>query len=52
VLGTWPPRLLPGVAVAATHGVIGFGHAVRALRGPGDDAIHFAELAHGTAGGL
>ena len=31
VLGTWWPRLLPGVAAAATHGVIRVGHAVRAL---------------------
>ena len=31
-LETWWPRLLPGVAAAATHGVIRVGHAVRALR--------------------
>ncbi|MEU8329701.1 questin oxidase family protein [Micromonospora sp. NPDC048839] len=31
VLGTWWPRLLPGIAAGATHGVIRVGHAVRAL---------------------
>jgi hypothetical protein len=49
VLGTWWPRLLPGVAAAATHGVIRVGHAVRALRQDGEDAEHLAELAHGLA---
>jgi hypothetical protein len=49
VLGTWWPRLLPGVAAAATHGVIRVGHAVRALLADGDDAVHVAELAHGLA---
>ncbi|MCX4387534.1 questin oxidase family protein [Micromonospora peucetia] len=34
VLGTWWPRLLPGIAAGATHGVIRVGHAVRALRTP------------------
>jgi Questin oxidase-like len=48
-LGTWWPRLLPGVAAAATHGVIRVGHAVRALLTDGDDAVHLAELAHGLA---
>ena len=33
VLGTWWPRLLPGIAAGSTHGVIRVGHAVRALRG-------------------
>ncbi|RKN46424.1 questin oxidase family protein [Micromonospora endolithica] len=32
VLRTWWPRLLPGIAAGATHGVIRVGHAVRALR--------------------
>lgn len=32
VLGRWWPRLLPGIAAGATHGVIRVGHAVRALR--------------------
>lgn len=49
VLGTWWPRLLPGVAAAATHGVIRTGHAVRALLTDGDDAVHVTELAHGLA---
>jgi hypothetical protein len=49
VLGTWWPRLLPGVAAAATHGVIRVGHAVRALLEDGEDAAHVTELAHGLA---
>src|SRR5690348_14201391 len=49
VLQTWWPRLLPGVAAAATHGVIRVGHAVRALSQDGADAEHVAELAHGLA---
>ena len=48
-LETWWPRLLPGVAAAATHGVIRVGHAVRALTGDGEDGDHLAELAHGLA---
>lgn len=32
VLARWWPRLLPGIAAGATHGVIRTGHAVRALR--------------------
>jgi hypothetical protein len=48
VLGTWWPRLLPGIAAGSTHGVIRVGHAVRALRagaaGPARD-----ELAHALA---
>ena len=32
VLVRWWPRLLPGIAAGATHGVIRVGHAVRALR--------------------
>jgi hypothetical protein len=31
VLTRWWPRLLPGIAAGATHGVIRVGHAVRAL---------------------
>ncbi|WP_244875644.1 questin oxidase family protein [Winogradskya consettensis] len=31
VLAVWWPRLLPGIAAGATHGVIRVGHAVRAL---------------------
>jgi hypothetical protein len=49
VLGTWWPRLLPGVAAAATHGVIRVGHAARALLEDGDDTVYVAELAHGLA---
>jgi hypothetical protein len=49
VLETWWLRLLPGVAAAATHGVIRVGHAVRALTEDGEDADHLAELAHGLA---
>jgi Questin oxidase-like len=49
VLETWWPRLLPGVAAAATHGVIRVGHAVRALLEDGEDQAHLAELAHGLA---
>ncbi|HET7246884.1 MAG TPA: questin oxidase family protein [Streptosporangiaceae bacterium] len=48
-LQTWWPRLLPGVAAAATHGVIRVGHAVRALTQDGAGAEHLAELAHGLA---
>jgi len=48
-LQTWWPRLLPGVAAAATHGVIRVGHAVRALTQDGEDADHLTELAHGLA---
>jgi len=49
VLGVWWPRLLPGVAAAATHGVIRVGHAARALLADGEDAVHVTELAHGLA---
>jgi hypothetical protein len=49
VLETWWPRLLPGVAAAATHGVIRVGHAVRALTQDGEDDDHRTELAHGLA---
>jgi hypothetical protein len=44
-LATWWPRLLPGIAAGATHGVIRLGHAASAL-----DALETAprldELAH------
>jgi hypothetical protein len=49
VLGTWWPRLLPGAAASATHGLIRVGHAVRALLTDGEDAVHVTELAHGLA---
>ncbi|MCA6095949.1 questin oxidase family protein [Streptomyces sp. SCA3-4] len=46
VLAAWWPRLLPGIAGAATHPVIRVGHAVRALTTLGEDAPRRAELAH------
>jgi hypothetical protein len=49
VLSTWWPRLLPGAAASATHGIIRVGHAVRALIADGTDAVHVTELAHGLA---
>lgn len=49
VLGTWWPRLLPGLAAAATHGVIRTGHAARALLADGETPAHLTELAHGLA---
>lgn len=49
VLNQWWPRLLPGVAAAATHGVIRVGHSVRCLMADGADDIRIAELAHGLA---
>ncbi|MFB9905455.1 hypothetical protein [Allokutzneria oryzae] len=47
VLTTWWPRLLPGVAAGATHGVIRVGHAVRVLLEDEPTAPRVAELAHG-----
>ncbi|GAA4024210.1 questin oxidase family protein [Allokutzneria multivorans] len=47
VLGTWWPRLLPGVAAGATHGVIRVGHAVRVLLEGSPTAPRLDELAHG-----
>ncbi|MEU8013505.1 hypothetical protein [Micromonospora parva] len=44
VLGTWWPRLLPGIAAGATHGVIRVGHAVRALDSADDNPLRLAEL--------
>ncbi|HEX8005293.1 MAG TPA: hypothetical protein VF482_02580, partial [Trebonia sp.] len=49
VLGTWWPRLLPGVIASAAHGIIRTGHAVRALLADGEDPAHVTELAHGLA---
>ena len=48
VLATWWPRLLPGIAAGATHGVIRVGHAVRALRERETEA-RVAELGQGLA---
>jgi len=38
VLARWWPRLLPGVAAAATHGIIRTSHAARSLAAAEDDA--------------
>ena len=38
VLATWWPRLLPGVAAAATHGIIRTAHAARSLGAAGPQA--------------
>lgn len=48
LLATWWPRLAPGMAAAATHGVIRTGHAVRALR-HGDTPPRQEELRHALA---
>ena len=47
----WWPRLLPGLAASATHGVIRTAHAVRSLRaaGPDPDPLLVDELAQGLA---
>jgi hypothetical protein len=45
VLARWWPRLLPGIAAGATHGVIRVGHAVNAL-GQEESPPRIAELAH------
>ncbi|MGN9811919.1 questin oxidase family protein [Micromonospora sp. BQ11] len=46
VLATWWPRLLPGIAAGATHGVIRVGHAVRALREGQETPERLTELGH------
>jgi hypothetical protein len=48
VLDTWVARLAPGLASAATHGVIRTAHAARAL-GRRDTPVRRAELARGLA---
>jgi Questin oxidase-like len=48
VLATWWPRLLPGIAAGATHGVIRVGHAVRALLAE-ETAPRVGELGRGLA---
>ncbi|MEV6596007.1 hypothetical protein AB0M36_03980 [Actinoplanes sp. NPDC051346] len=48
VLATWWPRLLPGIAAGATHGVIRVGHAVRALLEE-ETPARVAELGDGLA---
>ncbi|MHA6626654.1 questin oxidase family protein [Pseudonocardia sichuanensis] len=47
----WWPRLLPGMAASATHGVIRTAHAVRSLSAAGDgaDALLVDELVQGLA---
>ncbi|MGD3110181.1 questin oxidase family protein [Streptomyces sp. YGL11-2] len=45
VLAEWWPRLLPGIAGAATHPVIRVGHAVRTLLEQGEEEPRSAELA-------
>jgi hypothetical protein len=47
VLHTWWPRLVPGIAAGATHGVIRVGHAVRVLGDEGETPARVAELAQG-----
>lgn len=48
MLATWWPRLLPGIAAGATHGVIRTGHAVRALL-EAETAPRVAELGQALA---
>jgi hypothetical protein len=48
VLTVWWPRLLPGIAAGATHGVIRVGHAVRTLL-DAETAPRVAELGQGLA---
>jgi hypothetical protein len=47
----WWPRLLPGMAASATHGVIRTAHAVRSLSAAGEraDPLLVDELVHGLA---
>lgn len=47
VLETWWPRLVPGIAAGATHGVIRVGHVVQTLREQGETPARVAELAQG-----
>jgi hypothetical protein len=44
VLMTWWPRLLPGIAAGATHGVIRTGHAVHTLLNGEADGPRLTEL--------
>jgi len=48
VVRRWVPRLVPGLAGAATHGVIRMAHAVRSL-GARDSEVRRTELATGLA---
>jgi len=49
LLATWWPRLLPGIAAGATHGVIRTGHVVRTLLSAEANAPTLDELAHALA---
>lgn len=49
VLAEWWPRLLPGIAAGATHGVIRVGHAVRTLREDGVNEVRLEELVQALA---
>ncbi|MFC4336456.1 questin oxidase family protein [Salininema proteolyticum] len=49
VLAAWWPRLLPGIAAGATHGVIRVGHAVRIAREAGANEVTLEELAQALA---
>lgn len=49
LLTTWWPRLLPGIAAGATHGVIRTSHAVRALLAGDSSQAAVTELASGLA---
>jgi hypothetical protein len=49
VLVTWWPRLLPGIAAGATHGLIRVSHALRTLLAGDESAPAVTELAHGLA---
>ncbi|MEU3834619.1 questin oxidase family protein [Streptomyces microflavus] len=46
VLAEWWPRLLPGIAGGATHGVIRVGHSVRTLLAGKETTPRVRELAH------
>ncbi len=46
VLAEWWPRLLPGIAGGATHGVIRVGHSVKTLVDDEETAPRVRELAH------
>jgi len=49
VLAAWWPRLLPGIAAGATHGVIRTRHVVRTLLDGPEDQPALDELAHALA---
>jgi hypothetical protein len=49
VLAVWWPRLLPGIAAGATHGVIRVGHAVRTLLSGDESEPAVTELGHALA---